>query len=1146
MADPKYPVRRSNLHNVREQIGDHLVDVDDRVTALEGGAPLPSGSFDYIDFTTTLPDPVWKEGRLFYDETNKCMSFYNDEADIILQIGQELFMRVYNANGVTITNGSAVSVTGLTAESVPQVSLTDATSKTSAQAFIGLATHNIEPSTYGYVTMYGFVRDIDTSGLTAGSPCWVDSEVLGGLTTTEPESPIWYLRVGGVAKSDATAGIVFSRPTIGRNTEDTRRLYNGTVLEDALLTVTSDGVTCSASLENKADPLLPLSLMFDEEFHISPAPHEVTLTAGTDIVPVRNWLYFPRSTEVLTVSLTGFPNTEQFVPVADIIVQSAATAQAEGFYKVHAWTDHISSSTGQGHLSHINEWIRNRPAAWQSGCSVTPTVAEDVLAANIYLQYTSGVVYQLHRHAMPVFDNTGGDEFFLYNDPTTPYKLIPSLNATDITQDTNGVTLNNKCFNLVVWGVVSEDPADCQVLINLPTGSYSTEAGALADASAYTSYSLPNTYLGCAFLLTRVACKIQGGQIKILTDGVFDLRGVVPSASGGGGGGGGGVVNFTELLDTPASYAGAALDVVRVNAGENALEFYDTANWDTAYDKRLDSLTVTGNSGSATLIANILNIPTYTLAGLGGQVAGDYAVLNNTSANNNDYIYVSHNTTGSVLYVNQRGTGDIARFMYRVPDGTTSDDMLTITNTAGLETSSTILAEETVTVGNGATTGVDGKEYLRFQMERPWVFKQKDSGASTALELQSLNDKFFYITDSVRNVGFSFRPSTGDFVAAGNLRSKGINDYSTLEQIDLNNGYALLGHSTETGFSFMLKSSDALAFLGLSGGTSMINGANLILESAVDPDIRFRIGSSECLVYDSSATLWDFQSNDLITAGQITSPNYYNDSTSTRNKYSVWNTDPYTIGMGSGYTFGALGNDFAMTFQMNTTITRGFWWGSTANTNAQGAMSLNMAGDLTTARSIRTGYGSSDTTVGGATYTLDVSGDTYCTGDAHTDGSFYVRTSGEGVCFSFVTPANTTLDDYETGVFFVSLTGSTSGTYNLGAGYDTIAFTKIGRLVHIQGRIRVTSTSSPVGRIRMSLPFIVSGTLGDEAGVASMYPFFWNNGSTLGRPLLTPSAGFARGDFYQLSSGGALTNIDQTFVDTDFYITINGCYVTDE
>ena len=46
---------------------------------------------------------------------------------------------------------------------------------------------------------------------------------------------------------------------------------------------------------------------------------------------------------------------------------------------------------------------------------------------------------------------------------------------------------------------------------------------------------------------------------------------------------------------------------------------YNNTNWDTAYTNRITSLTTTGSSGSATLASNVLNIPTYTLSGLGGQ-----------------------------------------------------------------------------------------------------------------------------------------------------------------------------------------------------------------------------------------------------------------------------------------------------------------------------------------------------------------------------------------------------------------------------------------------------------------------------------------------------------------------------------------------
>ena len=43
------------------------------------------------------------------------------------------------------------------------------------------------------------------------------------------------------------------------------------------------------------------------------------------------------------------------------------------------------------------------------------------------------------------------------------------------------------------------------------------------------------------------------------------------------------------------------------------------SNWNSAYANRITSLTTTGDNGAATLIANVLNIPEYTLSGLGGQ-----------------------------------------------------------------------------------------------------------------------------------------------------------------------------------------------------------------------------------------------------------------------------------------------------------------------------------------------------------------------------------------------------------------------------------------------------------------------------------------------------------------------------------------------
>ena len=84
-------------------------------------------------------------------------------------------------------------------------------------------------------------------------------------------------------------------------------------------------------------------------------------------------------------------------------------------------------------------------------------------------------------------------------------------------------------------------------------------------------------------------------------------------------------------------------------------------------------------------------------------------------------------------------------------------------------------------------------------------------------------------------------------------------------------------------------------------------------------------------------------------------------SSQTRDKLRVWSSSEYTIGMKSGYTFGHL-NDYAMSFQMSNTTTRGFWWGDTSHTDAQGAMSLTTTGKATIATSLSIGEGETITT----------------------------------------------------------------------------------------------------------------------------------------------------------------------------------------
>lgn len=71
------------------------------------------------------------------------------------------------------------------------------------------------------------------------------------------------------------------------------------------------------------------------------------------------------------------------------------------------------------------------------------------------------------------------------------------------------------------------------------------------------------------------------------------------------------------------------------------------SNWNTAYTNRITSLTTTGSSGASTLGSNVLNIPNYTLAGLGGVSTATAAATYLTIANP---AYTGSLTTGTLGY----------------------------------------------------------------------------------------------------------------------------------------------------------------------------------------------------------------------------------------------------------------------------------------------------------------------------------------------------------------------------------------------------------------------------------------------------------------------------------------------------------------
>lgn len=179
-------------------------DVRAAVTALwhrtDGTDPIEGLLLD-----TTAPDPTPVAGRLHWSAEDGTLEVGTSAAST-LQVGYESRINVRNNSGATILNGRAVRITG-NIGNLPTIALDNGLGD-----IRGIATDDIPNNANGNITVFGLVRDIDTSAFAAGSTVY--SNATGVLTATLTASS-----AGVVLDSHVNMGAVLVRPfrTLGAN-----------------------------------------------------------------------------------------------------------------------------------------------------------------------------------------------------------------------------------------------------------------------------------------------------------------------------------------------------------------------------------------------------------------------------------------------------------------------------------------------------------------------------------------------------------------------------------------------------------------------------------------------------------------------------------------------------------------------------------------------------------------------------------------------------------------------------------------------------------------------------------------------------------------------------------------------------------------
>jgi hypothetical protein len=174
-----------------------------------------------INFDTTPTSVVGGQGSLFWNSSEGTLDLVMRGGNTTQHIGEEVFYTARNATGSTINKATPVYASGVTAGSKRiEISPMIANGTIDELRFVGLTSENISNGVNGFVTDFGYIRNIDTSGAPYGQT-WATGDIIyvspttaGYLTNVLPVAPNLKIVVALVIEADNNFGVLLVRPTV--------------------------------------------------------------------------------------------------------------------------------------------------------------------------------------------------------------------------------------------------------------------------------------------------------------------------------------------------------------------------------------------------------------------------------------------------------------------------------------------------------------------------------------------------------------------------------------------------------------------------------------------------------------------------------------------------------------------------------------------------------------------------------------------------------------------------------------------------------------------------------------------------------------------------------------------------------------------
>lgn len=265
--------------------------------------PMPrTFPVDYIDWEQSPPHAD-QHRRMAWNDAEDTLNLHHSSG-VVQQVGQELYGYFINNIGSPVSNGDVIGFDA-TANTFTKY-IADGTYP--SELVIGVATQDIASGEMGRATIWGRVRDLDTTGTPYGET-WLAGDILytsptvaGGMTNIKPTAPDLSIPIGIVRVVDSVVGQIAARPIIEQ------QLYYGSFIK------TTDQTPAAA---NTAYPITWDSVLIADGVSIgAPTSRIVVANAGlykfsasyqltSGSASVKNvWLWFRKNgVDVSTTSM---------------------------------------------------------------------------------------------------------------------------------------------------------------------------------------------------------------------------------------------------------------------------------------------------------------------------------------------------------------------------------------------------------------------------------------------------------------------------------------------------------------------------------------------------------------------------------------------------------------------------------------------------------------------------------------------------------------------------------------------------------------------------------------------------------------------------------------------------------------------------